>query len=173
MLPAENVRAAAGLAQDPAQAKDQLVRALAAPFADRILRPHVEGAHVLIGQAELAMGEAQAARDAVGKPRYSVALEADALAVRLAASVIDGQADPASAEAALRLIDDDRVPPLHALALMRVLASPGKGRGGTGGASAAALRARMRVTAQALLDSLRQELPLQAAFIRKHRDLLT
>ncbi|MEO5881789.1 MAG: hypothetical protein ABIQ06_05185, partial [Caldimonas sp.] len=33
LLPAENVRAAAGLAQDPAQAKDQLVRALAAPFA--------------------------------------------------------------------------------------------------------------------------------------------
>ena len=39
--------------------------------------------------------------------------------------------------------------------------------------SAAAWRARMRVTAQALADSLRQELPLQAAFIRKHRDLLT
>lgn len=172
LLPAENLRAAAALAKDPLAAKERLVQALAEPFADRLLRPHVELAHLLLGQAELACGDADAARAAVGTPRYSIALEAGALAVRLGASALDGRTDPAALAAARALLDGTRVPPLHALALMKALASGPRGRSGTN-PSAAGWRARMRVMAQALADSLRQELPLQAAFIRRHRDLLT
>lgn len=173
LLPAENVRAAAELASDPARAKERLLRALAEPFADRLLHPHLEGARVLLGHAELALHQPQTAREVLGTPRYSVALEAEGLTLRLAASAVDGRADPVSLDAALRLIDSDRLPPLHALALMRALASLKGGRGSAGNASRAAWHARMRVTAQALADSLRHALPLQAAFIRKHRDLLT
>jgi hypothetical protein len=56
---------------------------------------------------------------------------------------------------------------LHALDLMRAVAIRERKR------DAGGWRQRMQETAQALADSLRGLPTLQAAFIRKHRDLLT
>lgn len=173
ILGVESLRAAAELASDPGSARDRLCKALERPFADRLLHPHLEATRALLGQCELALRRPEAARKAVSRLRYSVALEADALAVRLAAAAIDGHADPASLAAAIELLDGDRLAPLHALALMRVLATPeAAGRGRRKG-RATPWQARMQATAQALADSLRQTPALQAGFIRKHRDLLT
>ena len=172
MLGVERVRVGAAVGTDPTGARDRLRVALAEPFADRLLHPELEAARALLGHCELALRQPQAAREAVHLLRYSVALEADALTVRLAASAIDGRDDPASLNAALALLDGNRVPPLQALALMRALASlEPKGRGRK--TSATPWRTRMQVTAQALADSLRRAPALQSGFIRKHRDLLT
>jgi hypothetical protein len=72
--------------------------------------------------------------------------------------------DPALRAEAVALIDTGRVPPLHALDLMRAAASRERKR------DAAGWRQRMQATAQALADSLRSMPSLQAAFIRKHRE---
>lgn len=173
MLAVETLRAAAELGGDPARARARIQVALAAPFSDRLLHPPLEAARAMLGQCELALRQPEAARAAVSKLRHSVALEADALAVRLAAAALDGQADPASLAAAIELLDSDRLAPLHALALMRVLAAPEAARRGRRKGSAPPWQARMQATAQALADSLRQTPALQAGFIRKHRDLLT
>jgi DNA-binding SARP family transcriptional activator len=173
MLAVESVRAAVQLSSHPALARDRLQIAIAAPFTDRLLHPHLEAARVLLGRCELSLRQPEAARQAVRDLRHGVALEADALAVRLSADAIDGPADPASLSAALGLLDGERLPPLHALALMRVLASIEAGNRGRRKPGASSWHARMQATAQSLADSLRRTPPLQAAFIRKHRDLLT
>ena len=167
LLQAVQWRAEAGLSLQPADARSALMTALAAPFADRLLHAHIDAARITLGRCGLAAGRADEARDAVRGVRYSVALEADALAVRLMASALDGAAhgDRERGEAAA-LLDRGRLPPLAALTLMRAL-SAGRRRG------APPWRARMQAVAQALADSLQAAPALQAAFIRKHRDLLT
>ena len=167
LLPAVQLRAAARIAADAAGARRDLLNALAAPFADRLLHPHLEAARIVVGRCELAAGRAEAARAAVRDVRYSVALESEAHAVRLAANAIDGRADPAGLEVATQLLDSGRLPPLQALGLMRAIAALRGKRG------AAAWRPRMQGVAQSLADSLGAMPPLQAGFIRKHRDLLT
>ncbi len=167
LLPLENLRAAAGLQRDPDGVAATLRLALAAPLADRLVHPHIGAARVLIGRCELAAGRPAAARGAVVGLRYSLALESAALVVRLQADTLDGHTDPALLAEALFQLNAGRLPPLYALDLMRAVAvrlpKP----------EAARLRARMRASAQALADSLRGHPPLQAALIRKHRDLLT
>jgi hypothetical protein len=167
LLPVENLRAAAELTKNPQGTAARLRSALAAPLADRLLHPHVGAARVLVGRCELAAGRPDAAREAVRGLRYSLALESAALAVRLEANAQDKRDDPALRAEAVALIDTGRVPPLHALDLMRAAANRERKR------DAAGWRQRMQATAQALADSLRSMPPLQAAFIRKHRDLLT
>jgi hypothetical protein len=167
LLPVENLRAAVELTRDPGGAAARLRHALAAPLADRLLHPHVGAARVLVGRCELAAGRPDAARDAVRGLRYSLALESAALAVRLGADALERRDDPPLRAEAVALIDTGRVPPLHALDLMRAAASRERKR------DAAGWRQRMQATAQALADSLRGMPALQAAFIRKHRDLLT
>ncbi|MCE9659209.1 MAG: AAA family ATPase [Burkholderiales bacterium] len=166
-LPAVWLRAQARVASDPEGARRDLLAALAAPFADRLLHTHLEAARIVLGRCELALGRADAARAAVRDIHYSVALECEAHGVRLAAAALDGRADASGLEQAMQLLDSDRLPPLHALRLMKVLATVRGKRG------AASWRERMRVVAQLLADSLRGEAALQAGFIRKHRDLLT
>jgi len=167
LLPVETLRAGTRLASDPQGAAEALRHALAAPIADRILHPHVNAARVLIGRCEIAAGRADEARSAVHGLRYSVALEAAALGVRLEADALDDRHDPVLAAEAVALIDSGRIPPLHALDLMRVVASRMKKRDASGWQS------RMQATAQSLADSLRDLPSLQSGFIRKHRDLLT
>jgi len=167
LLPVENIRAAGALTKDPRGTADRLRSALAAPLADRLLHPHVGAARVLLGRCELAAGQADAAREAVRGLRYSFALESAALAVRLEADALDRRDEPTLRAEAVALIDGGRVPPLHALDLMRAVALRERKRDG------GAWRRRMQATAQALADSLRGLPSLQAAFIRKHRDLLT
>lgn len=167
LLPAVWLRADARVATGAKGGLRDLRRALAEPFADRLLHPHLEAARIVVGRCELAAGRGDAARAAVREIRYSVALESQAHAVRLAADALDGRADRAGLDAAMLLLDSGRLPPLHALDLMRAIAGVRGKRG------AAGWRERMRFVAQALADSLRGELALQASFIRKHRDLLT
>lgn len=167
LLPAVWLRADARVATDAEGGLHDLRIALAEPFADRLLHPHLEAARIVVGRCELAAGRADAARAAVCDVRYSVALESEAHAVRLAASALDGRADPARLAEAMQFLDSGRLPPLHALGLMRALAAVRGKRG------AAGWRERMRGVAQALADSLRGDPALQASFIRKHRDLLT
>jgi len=154
------------LASDPEGAAESLRHALALPLADRILHPHVAAARVLLGRCELAAGRPGEARQAVLGLCYSVAIESAALAVRLGADALEGREDPALRAEAIDLVDSGRVPPLHALDLMRALL-PGKKR------DAAGWSRRMQAAAQTLADSLRGFPSLQATFIRKHRDLLT
>ena len=167
LLPVQNLRAAAELTRNPDAAAARLRSALAAPLADRLLHPHVGAARVLLGRCELAAGRPDAARDAVRELRYSFAIESAVLCVRLEADALDRRDDPALRAEAVALIDSGRVPPLHALDLMRATASREAKR------EAGRWRQRMQTTAQALADSLRGLPTLQAAFIRKHRDLLT
>ena len=169
LLPAENLRAEAEMATEPARAAQRLQRALSMPCADRLLHPHLERSHILLGQVALALGDAQAARDASAVARYSVTLEAQALVIRLRAAALDGEDDPAAVTSALRLLESDRLSPLHALPLMRTVAARTPSRRGR----APFPRRRLQETAQSLADSLRSAPALQAAFIRKHRDLLT
>ena len=154
-------------AADAKDARRDLLNALAEPFADRLLHPHLEAARIVLGRCELSLGRADAARAAVRSIRYSVALESGAHAVRLAAGALDGRADAAGLEAATQLLDSGRLPPLHALGLMRAIAAV-RGKRGVAG-----WRERMRSIAQSLADSLRGDPALQASFIRRHRDLLT
>jgi len=167
LLPVENLRAAAELTKDPQGNAARLRRALAAPLADRVLHPHIGAARVLVGRCELAAGQPDAAREAVRGLRYSLALESAALAVQIEADALDKRDDAARRAEAVALIDSGRVPPLHALDLMRAVAIRERKR------DAGGWRQRMQETAQALADSLRGLPTLQAAFIRKHRDLLT
>ncbi len=167
LLPAENLRAAADFRRDPACTAARLRQALAAPLADRLVHPHIAAARVLVGRCELAAGRPEAAREAVRGLRYSLALESAALAVRLDADLQQARDDPDLRAEALACLDAGRLPPLHALDLMRSLAAQ------AGGRDAARWRARMQATAQALADALRGLPSLQAAFIRRHRDLLT
>ena len=166
LLPLANLRAAELAASDPAGATERLRQALAVPLADRILHPHIGAARVLLGRCELAAGRPGEARQAVQGLRYSVALESAALAVRLGADALEGRDDPALRAEAVALVDSGRVPPLHALDLMRALV-PARKR------DAAGWQRRMQAAAQAVADSLRDLPSLQAALIRKHRDLLT
>ena len=118
------------------------------------------------------MRRAAAAREAVGSRATASRSRPTRWRCAWARDALDGQVDPTALVAALTLLEGTRVPPLHALG-----ADAGAGRptaqAPRPNPSAAAWRARMQVTAQALADSLRQDLPLQAGFIRKHRDLLT
>jgi DNA-binding SARP family transcriptional activator len=172
LLAVENLRACVELDRDPAAARDRLIAATRKPFVDRVLQPHLEEAHCLLGRCELALGRPDGARTAVAGVRFSTALESDAMTVRLTANATDGRLDAAAMQAAVELLDSDRVPPLQALDLMRVVASlrsdgsrrKGRDRG---------WQRRLEDTAQAIADSLEASLPLQAAFIRMHRDLLT
>ena len=167
LLPAVLLRADARVATDAQGARRDLLAALAEPFTDRLLHMHVEAARIVLGRCELAAGRPEAARAAVRDIRFSVALESEAHAVRLAADALDDGDVAAGLEAAVLLLDSGRLPPLHALGLMRAVAAVRGKRG------AAAWRERMRAVAQSLADSLLDDPALQAAFIRKHRDLLT
>ena len=160
-------RAALRLVTDPLGARDSLREALTRAPLERLAAPATEAARILLGRAELALGGADAARRAVDGICHSVALEVDAAIVRLAAARLDGQGVH-DAEAVLHLaLEGGRLPALNALAVLRVL-MPSAGRRGV-----ASWRQRAAAAAQRLADSLRPQPPLQAGFIRLHRDLLT
>lgn len=169
LLPAEMVRASIELetGSAPEVASARLAAALARPIADRIVHPHIASARVLRGRCELALGRADAARECVRDLRYSVAAEAEALAVRVRANTLDGARD-GSADEAAAFVERPGVAPESRLLLMRALhqhaGSPRR---------AAAWSEPLRRTAQTLADSLGGEPALQGAFIRRHRDLLT
>lgn len=167
LLPAQNLRAAAELHHDPHAARSRLLRALLQPFADRMLHPHLAAAQVLLGRCALAAGEPGAALAAVSGQRHSVAVEAGAAAVALEAALQAGRVDAVQFDAAVVLLDSARLPPLAALTLMRALAA------GAGAAAAPRWRTRLQDAAQTLANSLAGTPPLQSAFIRRHRDLLT
>ncbi|MEO8079784.1 MAG: AAA family ATPase [Caldimonas sp.] len=165
-LPLAVLRAGARLDDAPEEARTIISAALDAPFDDRLLHAKIDAARVVLGRCELALGRAEAARAAVRDVGYSVGLEADAWCVRVAAARLDGRC-PDDVATATAWLDKGRAPPLERLALMVALAPTRPKRG------AAAWRSRAAAAAQAIADSLRTEPPLQSAFIRKYRDLLT
>ena len=171
-LPLASIVLAAALDRDTGSARAALHEALLDPHADRVLHEDIDSAHVLLGQLALAAGDAAGARAAVARVGYSVAHEGDALAVRLAAGRVDGRADEAAFAAATALVDSGRLPALVQLDLLRALADEtarlGRHRRWTPG-----WRERMAAQAQSLADALQAAPPLQAGFIRRHRDLLT
>ncbi|MEO5883566.1 MAG: AAA family ATPase, partial [Caldimonas sp.] len=65
LLTAVSLRAETRIAGDAPGARRDLLEALAAPFADRLLHPQLEAARVALGRCELALGHADAARVAV------------------------------------------------------------------------------------------------------------
>lgn len=169
LLPAAVLRAA--LDADPERAAARVYAALRQPLSDRQMAQTLAAARLAVGRAELARGDAAAALAAVDGLRYSVALEAEALALRLAAALQLGRVDAQTLAEAEARVEGAGVPPLQALALMRTIAAatPGRRRN----ADAAARQRRMQALAQSLADSLHGAPPLQAAFIRSQRDLLT
>ena len=167
LLPVARHRAEALRARDPAAAKETIVAALRQPFADRLLHPAIDAARLVLGRAELALGNMAAARAAIDGIGYSVALEAEAACLRLAVARAEGRGEAAARDAAAKLLDSGRVPALATLALQCAL-TPGAGRKGE-----AAARRVARASAQVLADSLRSRPALQASFIRRYRDLLT
>ena len=167
LLPAENLRAAAEMRRDPRAARARLEQALAAPYADRLPQPHLAAANLLLGRCALADGQPGAARAAVHGLNYSVTVEAEATAIALEAAVRTGSVEPAELAAAIALIDSGRLAPLAELTLMRAVEAAADP------SAASRWQARRQATAQALANSLAGSPPLQSAFIRRHRDLLT
>ena len=173
MLPLACFRASLMIDQDPLAAQALLDEALAQPFADRLMHPHLETARILRARCELARGQAAVARKTVATVRHSVANESQAIVVRLAATAGPAAGARAAVEAGQSLIERGVLPPAHALALMRALSNADASIRGRRPVPAGPLRPRMQTLAQALADSLRGRPALQAAWIRQHRDLLT